>query len=834
MRLNNDNNIGVLPQPKADVAKTRPKADNAYQSSSPRSETSFADMLGADKSSETRPTKNSESPKKAAAPSRNTQAERPEREQNPSENRDAESAQSSAPTQKPVKRDQNTQTEPTRSTTEINPTNHNEVSKASATPEKQSTEQTPATVPMKGQSAVVQQTEGKPISMAELKAIRQNLADQGLLNEQLPVLSLIGGRVDQLDPVQIPELMGNEFLANALTVPEVKKYLETPRSMDGLLNEMDAGQEILEVLEQAGVDISAFITPRQIIDALGVDPNRALSEINQLRQSLKETPDLSIYMAIAAKGKIHASNAGGPLQKNVSDDPTSPGAVASAWDKNRTSDERAPATKEAKPSPTVGSIVSPQIGASAPSTSAAQPMRSASVDASPKVRSRTSATDSVETQQNAIDSANAPALGTSATELIDGSVPQTAANTTAAGSLASKVVVTDEVVRPTARVVSYDPFTAMTVVPVERDVVAKDSVEVSSDVAANVEETLTDKFAADAVQLPKANDAANYESNDFSNVVLTDATTPITAMLRPEAATLTKTSAVAQMQMNSALSEVDSQELEQVLAEEEAQLESADLNQSMAAPERADVLAVTVPTEAGTTDNRSGTEERTSELSRHEVLGFDSISTTDSNRGNQDFSSNDSDRRKDEPMGEAPVEAMLGQVGVGGQEFKVGMQEQAPSVQEVRHAEQMSKIFEKAEMMVQNGGGTIKLEIGGEGNEKIEIAVRVFGDKVDLKITTGNDQLRDMLNSGLPKLRESFANRNLLLEQVNVGVNAGQSWENSSQQNFERWQQARDTMNIAASSSSYGNVRSESSPIRPYRSWGGQLRHHTGQIQVAV
>jgi len=127
------------------------------------------------------------------------------------------------------------------------------------------------------------------------------------------------------------------------------------------------------------------------------------------------------------------------------------------------------------------------------------------------------------------------------------------------------------------------------------------------------------------------------------------------------------------------------------------------------------------------------------------------------------------------------------------------------------------------------------LEIGGEGNEKVEIAVRVFGDKVDLKITTANDQLRDMLNSGVPKLRESFANRNLLLEQVNVGVNAGQSWENSSQQNFERWQQARDTMNAAASSSSYGSVRSESSmPIRPYRSWGGQLRHHTGQIQVAV
>ena len=105
-------------------------------------------------------------------------------------------------------------------------------------------------------------------------------------------------------------------------------------------------------------------------------------------------------------------------------------------------------------------------------------------------------------------------------------------------------------------------------------------------------------------------------------------------------------------------------------------------------------------------------------------------------------------------------------------------------------AEILQKLVDKAQMVVKEGGGSVRIDLGSPEMGRLELAVNLNQDRVDLRIVTASEHIRDMLSREMPKLRESLAVQNLNLGSVEVGVGGGQhqfSQSFSGQQGQPSW-----------------------------------------------
>lgn len=142
------------------------------------------------------------------------------------------------------------------------------------------------------------------------------------------------------------------------------------------------------------------------------------------------------------------------------------------------------------------------------------------------------------------------------------------------------------------------------------------------------------------------------------------------------------------------------------------------------------------------------------------------------------------------------------------------------------------QVIEKVQMLVKDGGGQIKLDIGS-GDHKVELALDIQNDTVNLKILTASDQMKDLLASDLPKLREALGQQKLELNEVELGSQSRREWSNGSfdQGSFQRgFSEQRERLVeqpgtlVKSSSHSYKNIIADRSGyIRP---------QHSGHIQV--
>ena len=97
-------------------------------------------------------------------------------------------------------------------------------------------------------------------------------------------------------------------------------------------------------------------------------------------------------------------------------------------------------------------------------------------------------------------------------------------------------------------------------------------------------------------------------------------------------------------------------------------------------------------------------------------------------------------------------------------------------------------IMEKVDMLVKSGGGSLKIDIGSEETGKIEVGVNVLNDKVDLKILTANDQVKEWIAQDISKLEEALSEHNLKLKDVQLGTSdkgPGQQFAKNFQESFQ-------------------------------------------------
>jgi hypothetical protein len=158
---------------------------------------------------------------------------------------------------------------------------------------------------------------------------------------------------------------------------------------------------------------------------------------------------------------------------------------------------------------------------------------------------------------------------------------------------------------------------------------------------------------------------------------------------------------------------------------------------------------------------------------------------------------------------------------------------QAPSAP-VSH-QQLQDILDKSSMLIKDGGGSIRLDLGSKEMGPLDLALDIKDKTVELRIVAHSDQAREALVQELPKLRESLQNQNLNLEKVEIGLSYGSAWSQSSgngQQNREQFFENTSESN----SRGPGGIRSTSRSYRQSFVSGPETRVplHNGLIQVRV
>lgn len=92
-------------------------------------------------------------------------------------------------------------------------------------------------------------------------------------------------------------------------------------------------------------------------------------------------------------------------------------------------------------------------------------------------------------------------------------------------------------------------------------------------------------------------------------------------------------------------------------------------------------------------------------------------------------------------------------------------------------------VFENAQMLVKEGGGAMRIDIGNQETGAIDLAVEVIDGKVEVKISAASAEARQMIAQDLPKLREFLQDQNLNLSKVEVGLSGGSQWTSSDGRN---------------------------------------------------
>ena len=95
------------------------------------------------------------------------------------------------------------------------------------------------------------------------------------------------------------------------------------------------------------------------------------------------------------------------------------------------------------------------------------------------------------------------------------------------------------------------------------------------------------------------------------------------------------------------------------------------------------------------------------------------------------------------------------------------------------------KIFNKSELLVQEGGGTVFIDLADElgDNKGVGLSIQLKGDDVKLQVVSQSDELKDSLTSGLSQLQSRLSDHNLKLVSVDLGTETGN--QESHDDNFQ-------------------------------------------------
>lgn len=140
-------------------------------------------------------------------------------------------------------------------------------------------------------------------------------------------------------------------------------------------------------------------------------------------------------------------------------------------------------------------------------------------------------------------------------------------------------------------------------------------------------------------------------------------------------------------------------------------------------------------------------------------------------------------------------------------------------------------LIERAQLLVNDGGGSMRLDLGSSELGSLDIAVKVNQDTIDLRIVASSDSVRDQISQDLQNLRDSLMRQNLNLRQVEVSLSSGQQWSHNSpnnQSNGRSYEEIKEIADVTGTKSTRQAYRSQQTThgVTPFNP------QHQGKIQV--
>ena len=110
--------------------------------------------------------------------------------------------------------------------------------------------------------------------------------------------------------------------------------------------------------------------------------------------------------------------------------------------------------------------------------------------------------------------------------------------------------------------------------------------------------------------------------------------------------------------------------------------------------------------------------------------------------------------------------------------------------QEPKSGEIHTKILQHASLLLKDGGGSMRMDIHAPNLGKIDLAINLNNNQLDVRILTASDQTRDMINRELTGLRDGLGQQGISLRTVEIG-NASQSSQHFGGNTFAQSRQGQ-------------------------------------------
>lgn len=662
-----------------------------------------------------------------------------------------------------------------------------------------------------------------------ISTIKKVIGDEKQLAESVPAIALLTGHLEHIEPKSIPVVVSsNQFLQDAFSAKEVNSFLMQPGSIGQILSKIGVNDDQINQLAQSGVDVAEFISPADLLGNLGFDVQSLGSEIQILKDNITIKDGLSGYIARAEKLQSKAprrtlnADASPKIEKEFTE-------VVPAEDLQQK--ELLARANQIKNTPVAQTTTSQPVP---------QQMKRSTEDGTTLMSMVAPAADSAETPDNG-------AYG----KTNDLELAQTPLNENV-NDLQTKTTVgftEDSVQSPMALehpLSQQTPIKTVEGLTQKAPVREKMSVDELADwMRANVDQQQA-PFEVEKTDAPIFGQFA--ENLDLKKVDLSSIDTQQEQSVIPELNTGSPDD-ISKLFTNNEFktTEMLKSNSEQNVALAPEIVVDAKAEELPAAPEYNSDLGQEFQNQkpGNTSENNLAQNLIAANISKNpavkesirlnnlermalapitsEVAGQSEESTSGQSSQNQDQQQSGSKSNLESITG-------LGHSKQSGQTTKTDSSfEKMLSLDPPNHV--TGKVIDRARMMVKEGGGEVILDLGSDELGKVELAMNVHNNKVELKILAASDQVRELLSNDLATLRESLAIQDLKLSEVEVGVGQRNLSEqnqgfnrNSDSSQFEQ-RQADNGRNIAQKS---GLSRAQGIIRRPLP----RTMHHSGRIQV--
>lgn len=99
-------------------------------------------------------------------------------------------------------------------------------------------------------------------------------------------LALISGEFSGLNVKEVPALISqNPFVANALAT-EPGTYLNQSFTIKDIMDQLDVDEEVIKAADKFGVNLSEMVSPNNFFKAIGIDPHAVTAQITRIKNAL--------------------------------------------------------------------------------------------------------------------------------------------------------------------------------------------------------------------------------------------------------------------------------------------------------------------------------------------------------------------------------------------------------------------------------------------------------------------------------------------------------------------------------------------------------------------